>query len=119
MRSYPSLGRWLRGEEIELVVLEAVERLDGAASVDIERETRETMLGLGLPAEGAPPIVFSLLRSYAASDPPLVHSPGWNPDVVRLHRLTEEGRRHLERLRREARPAQRARADATGNPRSG
>ena len=72
MRSYPSLGRWLRGEEIELVVLEAVERLDGAASVDIERETRETMLGLGLPAEGAPPIVFSLLRSYAASDPPLV-----------------------------------------------
>ena len=34
MRSYPRSGRWLRGEEIELVVLEALERLDGAASVD-------------------------------------------------------------------------------------
>ena len=40
MRSYPRPGRWLRGDEIELVVLETVERLDGAASVDIERETR-------------------------------------------------------------------------------
>lgn len=108
MRSYPETSRWLRGEEIELVVLEALDRLDGAASVDVERETRETMLRLGLPAEGAPPIVFSLLRSYAAADPPLVHSPGWNPDVVRLHRLTEEGRRHLERLRETERPAQRA-----------
>ena len=38
MRSYPEAGRWLRGEEIELVVLEALERLDGAASVDVERE---------------------------------------------------------------------------------
>ena len=54
MRSYPRSGRWLRGEEIEVVVLEALERLDGAASVDVERETRETMLRLGLPAEGAP-----------------------------------------------------------------
>jgi hypothetical protein len=108
VRSYPLPGRWLRGEEIELVVLEAVERLDGAASVDIERETREMMLQLGLPAEGAPPIVFSLLRSYAAADPPLVHSPGWNPDVVRLHRLTDEGRRHLERLRQSERPTRRA-----------
>ena len=108
MRSYPWPGRWLRGEEIELVVLEAIERLDGAASVDIERETRDTMLRLGLPAEGAPPIVFSLLRSYAASDPPLVHSPGWNPDVVRLHRLTDEGRCRLERLREAEQPARRA-----------
>ena len=108
MRSYPRQGRWLRGEEIELVVLETVERLDGAASVDIERETRETMLQLGLPAEGAPPIVFSLLRSYTAAEPPLVHSPGWNPDVVRLHRLTEVGRRHLEHLREAERPARRA-----------
>ena len=108
MRSYPKTSRWLRGEEIELVVLEALERLDGAASVDVERETRETMLGLGLPVEGAPTIVFSLLRSYAAAEPPLVHSPGWNPDVVRLHRLTDEGRRHLERLRESERPARRA-----------
>ena len=108
MRSYPRPGRWLRGEEIELVVLETLERLDGAVSVDVERETRETMLGLGLPAEGAAPIVFSLLRSYAASDPPLVHSPGWNPDAVRLHRLTDEGRRHLERLHEAERPARRA-----------
>jgi hypothetical protein len=108
VRSYPETGRWLRGEEIELVVLEALERLDGAASVDVERETRETMVGLGLPVEGASPIVFSLLRSYGAADPPLVHSPGWNPDVVRLHRLTDEGRRHLERLRQSKRPAQRA-----------
>jgi hypothetical protein len=108
VRSYPETGRWLRGEEIELVVLEALERLDGAASVDIERETRETMVGLGLPAEGASPIVFSMLRSYAAAEPPLVHSPGWNPDVVRLHRLTDEGRRHLERLREMEQPARRA-----------
>ena len=108
MRSYPRPGRWIRGDEIELIVLEAVERLDGAASIDIEHETRETMLSLGLPSEGSPPIVFSLLRSYGAADPPLVHSPGWDPDTVRLHRLTEEGRRHLERLRHEARPARRA-----------
>jgi hypothetical protein len=108
VRSYPEVGRWLRGEEIELVVLEALERLDGADSIDVERETRETMLRLGLPAEGAPPIVFSLLRSYGTADPPLVHSPGWNPDVVRLHRLTPEGRRHLERLREAERPARRA-----------
>jgi len=108
VRSYPRPGRWLRGEEIELVVLEALERLDGAASVDVERETRETMLSLGLPAEGAPPIVFSLLRSYAAAEPPLVNSPGWNPDVVRMHRLTDDGRRHLERLRETEQPAQRA-----------
>ena len=108
MRSYPKTGRWLRGEEIELVVLETLERLDGAASVDVERETRETMVELGLPAQGASPIVFSLLRSYAAADPPLVHSPGWNPDVVRLHRLTDEGRRHLERLRESEQPARRA-----------
>jgi hypothetical protein len=108
VRSYPGAGRWLRGEEIELVVLEALERLDGAASVDVERETRETMIALGLPAEGASPIVFSLLRSYAAAEPPLVHSPGWNPDVVRLHRLTEDGRRHLARLRETEQPARRA-----------
>ena len=108
MRSYPETGRWLRGEEIELVVLEALQRLDGAASVDVERETRETMVELGLPAEGASPIVFSLLRSYAAAEPPLVHSPGWNPDVVRLHRLTDEGRRHLERLREAEQPGRRA-----------
>jgi len=108
VRSYPRPGRWLRGEEIELVVLEALERLDGAASVDVERETRETMVGLGMPTEGASPIVFSLLRSYVAADPPLVHSTGWNPDVVRLHRLTDEGRRHLERLREPEQTARRA-----------
>jgi hypothetical protein len=106
--SYPRVGRWIRGEEIELVVLEAIERLDGAASIDIEHETRETMVRLGLPAEGAQPIVFSLLRSYGAADPPLVHSPGWDPDTVRLHLLTEEGRRHLERLRRMEWPTRRA-----------
>ena len=89
-------------------MLEALERLEGAASVDVERETRETMVELGLPAEGATPIVFSLLRSYAAAEPPLVHSPGWNPDVVRLHRLTDEGRRHLEQFREAEQPAQRA-----------
>jgi hypothetical protein len=108
VRSSPKPSRWLRGEEIELVVLEALERLEGAASVDVERETRETMVELGLPAEGASPIVFSLLRSYAAAEPPLVHSPGWNPDVVRLHRLTADGRRHLERLRESEQPARRA-----------
>jgi hypothetical protein len=108
VRSYPRPGHWLRGEEIELVVLEALERLEGAASVDVERETRETMVELGLPTEGASPIVFSLLRSYAAAEPPLVHSPGWSPDVVRLHRLTDDGRRHLQRLREAEQPARRA-----------
>ena len=108
MRSYPESSHWIRAEEVELAVLEAIEKLDGAASVDIERETRQAMLRLGLPVAGAPPIVYSLLRSYSAADPPLVHSPGWNPDVVRLHRLTDEGRRHLERLREAERPTRRA-----------
>jgi hypothetical protein len=81
----------------ELLVLEAIDALEPAASVDIEHEAREAMLRRGLPGEKAQPIVFGLIRSYSAGESPLVES-----DAVRLYQLT--GRRRLERLR----PARRA-----------